>query len=144
MKKLAIAALLIMGACGANGAMAQTTYNIKIVGYCDKFSLTLDSFAIYGTHNDCTTTLVDGGQSAKVGKDYLVTNDTIDGEEIFTYYFTEPKDVNGELKGDVYVYEETATGYEEINSAKYKITSEDDAAAPQGGKSILSGHMPAD
>jgi len=144
MKKLAIAALLIMGACGASGAMAQTTYNIKIVGFCDKFTLTVDEFAIYGTHNDCTTTLVDGGTSAKVGKDYLVTNDTIDGEEIFTYYFTIPKDVNGALKGDVVVYEETTTGFEEINSAKYKVVSEDEAAAPQAGKSILSGHMPAD
>jgi len=144
MKKLAIATLLIVGAWGASGAMAQTTYNIKLVGYCDTFTLTLDAFAIYGTHQGCGSTYVQGGQSAKVGKDYLVTNDTIDGEEIYTYYFTVPKDVNGTLKGEISLYEETSTGYEYVAEAKYKVVSEDEAAAPQAGKSILSGHMPAD
>ena len=129
MKKLAIAAALVIG--GATGAMAQT-YNISLKGYCYTFSLTLDGFAIYGSHNDCTTNLVDGGASAKIGKNYLVSNDTIDGAEIYSYYFTPPKN----NKGKVYVYVETTSGLTYLTEAKYDVTST--AAAARTGNSILA------
>jgi len=129
MRKLAIAAALVMG--GATGAMAQT-YNIALKGYCDTFSLTLDGFAIYGTHNDCSTNLVDGGATVKVGKSFLVTNDTVDGAEIFSYYFTPPKN----NKGKLYVYEETTSGVTEIAETKYEVTG--DAAVARTGKSIIA------
>ena len=70
--------------------------------------------------------------NAHDGKNYLVSNDTIDGAEIYSYYFTPPKN----NKGKVYVYVETTSGLTYLTEAKYDVTST--AAAAGTGKSILA------
>jgi hypothetical protein len=130
----AAGAALILG--GASGAMAETL-NIKLKGYCDTFTLNVDGSAIYGTHNACTTPLVVGGAVARIGRTYLMVNDTFDGgSDIYTYYFTEPN----HNKGMVYVYEETASGVAEVAATHYRITSEDEALVPEAGNSIVARH----
>jgi hypothetical protein len=115
-KKFVLAAALALGA--SSGAMAQTPLNISLTGFCDTFALTLNGFEIYGTRSGCGNNVIDGGNTAKIGKNYLVTNDTNDGAEIYVWYFTPPK----KNKGSWYLYESTGTSESEINSGAYTVT----------------------
>jgi hypothetical protein len=127
MKKILMAASFL--AAGSTGAMAQS-FNVSLNSYCDTFALVQDGFAIYGTHSGCGSTYVDGGATVKISKKYLETQDTIDGAEIYSWYFTPPK----HNKGAWYVYEETGSGVTEINSGTYVVT---------GTEAVLKGNKPA-
>jgi hypothetical protein len=122
-KLLLAAALAFAGATAATGASAQSTLDISLKGFCNTFALNLDGFGIYGTRSGCGYTVIDGGASAKIGKNYLVTNDTNDSAEIFSWYFTPPKNNRGKF----YLYEATGTTFAEVTAGKYVVTGTDDA-----------------
>jgi hypothetical protein len=129
MKKILMAAAFL--AVGSTGAMAQTV-NLSLSGYCDTFSLVEDGFAIYGTHAGCGSTYVEGGATVKIGGKLLQANETADGKEIFTWYFTEPK----HNRGSWYVYEETQSGVSELNSGTYTLIGA--GAVAHTGKSAIA------
>jgi hypothetical protein len=121
-RKIALAAAL----CVAGSATAQaTTYNIALDGFCNTFTLYVNGFEVSGTRGGCGYTDIDGGSVGKVGSKYIISNDTNDSAEIFTWYFTPPK----HNAGSWYLYESTGgTSQTEVNSGTYTSTKSGAAA----------------
>jgi len=112
-KKIALSTALFLSLM----ATAQAkSFNVSLDSFCNTFALTYQGTSVYGTRGGCGYTVIDGGAVAHVGGTlFLLTADTNDGAEIFTWYFTKP--VGGH--GNWYLYESVGTSNTLVNSGTY-------------------------
>jgi hypothetical protein len=112
-----LASIAALGLAASFGAHAT---DIALDGYCNTFSLNTSGAQVYGTRSGCGYTVIDGGAVAKVGNArQVVTSDTNDQAEIFTWYFSLPSGGAGTWQ----LYWTDGTQSVLFNSGTYTVTT---------------------